>query len=58
MKKNNRARFGAFLTAIFMMFSASGCRPADPEKHNKKDETNKEKWMKYRYSTYISPYFK
>ncbi|MBR5253286.1 MAG: hypothetical protein IKV39_05365 [Clostridia bacterium] len=39
MKKNNRARFGAFLTAIFMMFSASGCRPADPEKSNKKDET-------------------
>lgn len=38
-KKNNRARFGAFLTAVFMMFSASGCRPADPEKHNKKDET-------------------
>ncbi|MBE6625877.1 MAG: hypothetical protein E7628_01670 [Ruminococcaceae bacterium] len=39
MKKNNRTRFGAFLTAILMLFSVSGCRPADPKNPPKSDET-------------------
>lgn len=37
--KKKATRFGAFLTAAFMIFFSSGCRPADPDKPKKKDET-------------------